>query len=293
MNATVMAEHAGFCFGVKRAVDAIEQALKDTPEVWTIGLPIHNPQEVARLQALGLRVAASEEDIPSGARVLIRAHGEPLDIIERLKAKGVNVEDMTCPFVRKAQDMAAELSRKNYHVILLGDRNHPEIKGIIGHTAYPQNLEVVADEAEARTIYRHSRIALVSQTTQREERLSLVAGILATKCSELHVCNTICKATSQRQEAARELVRNNHLDGVVLIGGKLSANTAKLRDIIVAEGVNVLWVEDEQELASNNDWFVNKHTIGIAAGASTPGWLIDKLSSIIAQQDFAVRHHEQ
>ena len=104
---TVMAEHAGFCFGVKRAVDAIEHALHENSEVWTIGLPIHNPQEVARLQAMGLRVANSEEDIPSGAKVLIRAHGESLDVIERLKAKGVSVEDMTCPFVKKAQDMAA------------------------------------------------------------------------------------------------------------------------------------------------------------------------------------------
>ena len=97
---TVMAEHAGFCFGVKRAVDAIEQALQSNSEVWTIGLPIHNPQEVARLEALGLRVAQSESDIPTGAKVLIRAHGESLEVIDSLKAKGVDVEDMTCPFVK-------------------------------------------------------------------------------------------------------------------------------------------------------------------------------------------------
>ena len=281
---TVMAEHAGFCFGVKRAVDAIEHALRENSEVWTIGLPIHNPQEVARLQAMGLRVANSEEDIPSGAKVLIRAHGESLDVIERLKAKGVSVEDMTCPFVKKAQDMAAELSRMNYHVVLLGDKNHPEIKGIIGHTAKPESVEVVANEEEARNITRHARIALVSQTTQREERLSLVAGILAVKCSELHVCNTICKATSERQEAVRELVRNHDVDGVVLIGGKQSANTAKLRDIITSEGVNVLWAEDEKDIDNAENWFMAKYRIGIAAGASTPGWLIDKISNIIAQK---------
>ncbi|MBQ4429970.1 MAG: 4-hydroxy-3-methylbut-2-enyl diphosphate reductase, partial [Synergistaceae bacterium] len=98
----IMAEHAGFCFGVKRAVDAISDALKDNPEVWTIGLPIHNPQEVSRLEAMGLRVAGNDSEIPSGAKVLIRAHGEPLEVIERLRARGVDVEDMTCPFVRKA-----------------------------------------------------------------------------------------------------------------------------------------------------------------------------------------------
>ncbi len=279
---TVMAEYAGFCFGVKRAVDAIELALKNTPEVWTIGLPIHNPQEVARLEAMGLRVADTYADIPTGAKVLIRAHGESLDVIENLRAKGVDVEDMTCPFVKKAQNMAAELSRKGYRVILLGDRNHPEIKGIIGHTVKPENVEVVADEQEAAAISRHNRLAVVSQTTQREERLARVAGILAVKCSELHVCNTICKATAQRQEAVSELVRHDNVDGVVLIGGRQSANTGKLRDIIEAEGVCVLWVEDEMDIHENSSWFMGKHRIGIAAGASTPSWLIDKISNIIA-----------
>ena len=165
--------------------------------------------------------------------------------------------------------------------MLLGDKNHPEIKGIIGHTVNPENVEVVADETEAAKLSHHHKIALVSQTTQREERLANVAGILAVKCSELHVCNTICKATAQRQEAVRELVRNNHVDGVVLIGGKQSANTGKLRDIIEAEGVNVLWVEEEKDIYTNSNWFMGKHKIGIAAGASTPSWLIDRITKAV------------
>ncbi|MBQ7543750.1 MAG: 4-hydroxy-3-methylbut-2-enyl diphosphate reductase [Synergistaceae bacterium] len=281
---TVMAEHAGFCFGVKRAVDAIEAALRDTPEVWTIGLPIHNPQEVARLEAMGLKVARSAEDIPAGARVLIRAHGEPLEVLAELSAKGAVVDDMTCPFVKKAQDMAAEWEKLNYHIVLLGDKNHPEIKGILGHTAHPETVDVAADEEEAAHITRHPRIALVSQTTQREERLAKVAGLLSMKCSELHVCNTICKATAERQASARALVRDSNVDGVVLIGGRESANTGKLRDIIASEGVSVLWVEDEDELEENRNWFTGKNRIGIAAGASTPGWLIDKIRNIIAHK---------
>lgn len=280
----VMAEHAGFCFGVKRAVDAIEKALsKDNHEVWTIGLPIHNPQEVERLEKLGLKVAKDYTEIPEGSKVLIRAHGESLEIIDKLIAKKIQVEDMTCPFVKKAQNLAAELSEKNYHVILLGDKNHPEIKGIIGHVKN-NDCEVIADENEAEKISRHSKIALISQTTQREERLSKVAGILTKKTSELHVCNTICKATSERQDSARELVRKNNLDGVVLIGGRQSANTGKLRDIIQSENINVLWVEDENEIESNSDWFKNKFEIGIAAGASTPEWLIMNIKSNIAQK---------
>ena len=278
----IMAEHAGFCFGVKRAVDAISEALKTAPEVWTIGLPIHNPQEVSRLEGLGLRVADNDSEVPDGAKVLIRAHGEPLDVVERLKARGIDVEDMTCPFVRKAQEKAALLSQEGYHVVLLGDKNHPEIKGIIGHVSDTGNADVIADEDEASQLQFHAKTALISQTTQREERLERIAGILVGKSSELRVCNTICKATAQRQEAARELVRNNNLDGVVLIGGKSSANTGKLRDILEAEGVNVLWVEDEKETEANSDWFSGKFTVGIAAGASTPEWLIHKITKIIA-----------
>ncbi len=273
----IMAEHAGFCFGVKRAVDAIENALKNSKEVWTIGLPIHNPQEVARLENLGLRVANDESEIPTGAEVLIRAHGEPLDVIERLQARDVKVQDMTCPFVKKAQELAAQMSKEDYHVVLLGDKNHPEIKGILGHVANNSNAEVVANEDEAEKISRHSKIALISQTTQREERLANVAGILTRKSSQLHVCNTICKATGERQDAVRELVTAHDVDGVVLIGGRASANTGKLRDIIKAHNIEVLWIEDENEIESNLDWFKNKNTIGIAAGASTPAWLIDKI----------------
>ena len=278
----IMAEHAGFCFGVRRAVNAISDSLNNNNNVWTIGLPIHNPQEVARLESLGLHVANNAGEIPSGAKVLIRAHGEALSVMESLKSRNIEVIDMTCPFVKKAQDMAANLSRENYYVILLGDKNHPEIKGILGHVIDNKNVEVIADESEAEKVSYHAKIALISQTTQREERLANVAGILTRKSSELHVCNTICKATAERQQAARELVRNNHVDGVILIGGRESANTGKLRDIIESEGVNVLWIETPEELEANSQWLSNKNMVGIAAGASTPEWLIDKVINNIA-----------
>ena len=281
----IMAEHAGFCFGVRRAVNAISDSLSnnhDNREVWTIGLPIHNPQEVARLEALGLKVAKDADEVPSGAKVLIRAHGESLSVMESLKSRNIEVIDMTCPFVKKAQDMAANLSLENYYVILLGDKNHPEIKGILGHVADNKNAEVVADESEAEKVTNHQKIALISQTTQREERLAKVAGILTRKSSELHVCNTICKATHERQQAAKELVRSNNVDGVILIGGKESANTGKLRDIIDSEGVSVLWIEEPEELEANSQWLNDKNMVGIAAGASTPEWLIDKVINNIA-----------
>lgn len=278
----ILAEHAGFCFGVKRAVNAIEHELREGHEVWTIGMPIHNPQEVSRLKAMGLKVADNAGEIPSGAKVMIRAHGEALEVIDALRKKNAEIEDMTCPFVKKAQNFAAELSREGWHIVLLGDKNHPEIKGILGHAADIKNAEVILNEDEAARIKTYGKIALISQTTQREEKLSGAAAVLVSKCSQLHVCNTICKATAERQDAVRELVINGKVDGVVLIGGKSSANTGKLKDIIESENVSVLWAEDEDELERNKTWFMGKNTIGIAAGASTPAWLIDKIMNNIA-----------
>ena len=245
---------------------------------------------------MGLRVADNESEIPDGAEILIRAHGEPLSVIKNLQARNIKVQDMTCPFVKKAQDMAENFSKKKYYIVLLGDKNHPEIKGILGHVfdENAENAEVIANEYEAENIKHRAKIALISQTTQREEKLSKAAGILTQKCSELHVCNTICRATAERQDAAKELVKNNNVDGVVLIGGKTSANTGKLRDVIKSQDnkTEVLWVEDENEIESNSDWFKNKNVIGIAAGASTPAWLIDKIKSSIAEINFSGGIHQ-
>ena len=275
-----MAERAGFCFGVKRAVDAILEALtagEKERAVWTIGMPIHNPQEVARLRTMGLRVAKDASEVPPGVRVLIRAHGESRAVLEELRGKGVCVIDTTCPFVRRAQDLANSLSDEGYHIVLLGDRNHPEIRSIMGYV--DGGLDVVADEAEAECLPKRGRVALISQTTQQEERLSSVAAVLVRRAGELRVCNTICRATVERQDAVRALV--GRVDGVVLIGGRESANTGKLRNIAETNGLDVLWIESAEEL--DRGWFEGRQRIGIAAGASTPEWLITEISNKIAR----------
>lgn len=280
MKEIVMAERAGFCFGVKRAVDAILEALtagEKERAVWTIGMPIHNPQEVARLRTMGLRVAKDASEVPPGVRVLIRAHGESRAVLEELRGKGVCVIDTTCPFVRRAQDLANSLSDEGYHIVLLGDRNHPEIRSIMGYV--DGGLDVVADEAEAECLPKRGRVALISQTTQQEERLSSVAAVLVRRAGELRVCNTICRATMERQDAVRALV--GRVDGVVLIGGRESANTGKLRNIAETNGLDVLWIESAEEL--DRGWFEGRQRIGIAAGASTPEWLITEISNKIAR----------
>lgn len=277
MKKVIVADPTGFCFGVKRAVDEIEQALKNKDEIWSIGMPIHNPQEVARLMATGLRVAKDAGSIPDGAKVFIRAHGESRAVIRDLLDRGAKVIDMTCPFVRRAQEHAGELSARGFHVVLLGDALHPEIRSIMGYV--DGAMDVVAGVSDAEALSNHPRIALISQTTQQEERLADVAAALVKKAEELHVCNTVCRATVERQNAVRCL--SGQVDGVIIVGGRESANTAKLRDIALASGMNAIWIESTDEM--DRGWLEEKQRIGIAAGASTPRWLIMEVCNKIAR----------
>lgn len=277
MRKIILADHAGFCFGVKLAVDGIAEALEKNCDDWSIGMPIHNPQEVARLCAKGLKIASNVEEIPCGARVFIRAHGEALSVLKELQAKDAHVVDMTCPFVQRAQARAGELSTQGYHVVLLGDIRHPEIRSIQGHV--DGSIDVVADEADVAKLSKMRRVALISQTTQREELLASVASALVPKTEELHVCNTVCRATVERQDAVRGLA--GKVDGLVVIGGHESANTAKLRDIGLACGMDVIWIENIGEF--DGRWLMGKDRIGAAAGASTPEWLITEVCNKIAR----------
>ena len=277
MKEIIMTDCLGFCFGVKRAVDEITNALTGEDKVWAIGMPIHNPQEVERLKTKGLKIVNDASEIPSGVKVLIRTHGEPKAVTSALRSRGVDFVDTTCPFVRRAQERAAELSLQGYYIILLGDERHPEIRSIMGYVDGP--ISVVAGVEDARKLPKMPYVALISQTTQQEELLTKVASVLVSKAGELYVCNTVCKATVERQEAVRRLA--GKVDGVVIVGGKESANTAKLMDITTESGMDALWIES----ASGMDWrwLDGKARIGIAAGASTPEWLIMEVCKAIKQ----------
>lgn len=275
MKEIIMADQLGFCFGVKRAVDEITNSLAGEGEIWSIGMPIHNSQEVARLKDSGLKVVRDLSEIPDGVRVLIRTHGESKAVINALRSRGLDLIDTTCPFVRRAQERAAELSSQGYRVVLFGDERHPEIRSIMGYVDGP--IDVVANVADAQKLPKMFRAALISQTTQQEELLAGLAAALVSKAGELHVCNTVCKATVERQEAVRRLA--GKVDGVVVVGGKESANTAKLVDITAESGMDALWIESAEDM--DWCWLKKKTRIGIAAGASTPEWLITKICEAI------------
>lgn len=277
----VTADPTGQCFGVKRAIEAIERALSAHGTVYAVGSPIHNPQEVVRLTEQGMIVVNSVEEIPDRSVVFIRAHGVVPDTFERLRAKNCKIVDGTCPFVRLLQKRARELSDSGYHLLILGNPQHPEIAGILGYihgdSTVISSLSSFWDSTICDSSVRILKLGLVSQTTQQECVLKEIAKAAVGFADELRIYNTICHATVERQQAVRQLA--GKVDGVIIIGGRNSANTGKLFGIARDSGCPTLWIEQACELEA--DWLDGKSVIGIAAGASTPDWLILQLKNAI------------
>lgn len=273
----VMAQPTGLCFGVRRAIAELESALLKYRKVFSLGSPIHNPQEVARLVELGLSVVDSTEQIPPDSVTFIRAHGLGPDDISRLEARSCMVVDGTCPFVRAAQLRARFLSQEGYLVVVVGDRSHPEVQGILGHV---KGKAWVVSPGESLLLGDpKGRVGVLSQTTQRETALKDVVSRLVSSFPEVRVYNTICRATMERQEAVKDLAKQ--VDGMVVIGGRDSANTKVLADCAKEAGVQTLWIEHPDEIEWG--WFSEKGEIGIAAGGSTPDWLIQEVVLRLSQ----------
>lgn len=271
------ADPTGLCFGVRRAIEALEAALAEHGTVYALGSPIHNPQEVARLTGQGLVVVEKAEDVPEGGVAFVRAHGVGPGIVEELRRRSALVVDGTCPFVRRAQERASLLESEGYRVFLVGDRDHPEVQGITARLGGDVRVVGSADEI-GELSGSGLRAGVLSQTTQRAEVFSDVVAELSLKVSELKVFNTICNATAERQNSVRQLARQ--VDGIIVIGGKNSANTRKLVEISRSQGAPTLWIEKSEELDWR--WLEGKLQIGVAAGASTPDWLIQKLITTLA-----------
>ena len=267
----IVAEDAGFCFGVKRALERVAGASEDRSRpVYTLGALIHNPQEIARLQERGVRQVDSVDQISEGALVL-SAHGVDPQVEADARARGLEVIDATCPFVKRAHSHILALSQQGYHVFILGDRGHREVEGLAARAG--SEAEIVTSAEEVERLPPRERCGLVVQTTQRSEALAEVVGALAQRCGELRVFNTICEATVKRQESARELAER--VDVMVVVGGRNSANTARLREICAATGTPTHHVETAEELKA--EWLRGAQRVGVTAGASTPAWIIERV----------------
>lgn len=267
----IVAENAGFCFGVKRALELVARAAQDTScPVFTLGALIHNPQEIARLEARGVRQVMSLEEVKEGA-IVLSAHGVDPAVEVDASARGLKVIDATCPFVKRAHGHIEELSREGYAVVILGDPGHREVEGLAARAG--GKAEIISSAEEAEQLPLRQKCGLVVQTTQRPEALREVTGILAEHCRELRVYNTICEATVKRQESARELAEK--VDLMIVVGGRNSANTKRLEEICAATGTPTHQVETAEELVP--EWLHGVQRVGVTAGASTPAWIVENV----------------
>jgi len=273
----IVANSAGFCFGVNRATQMAFEASAVHQHICSLGPIIHSPQVVQKLAEKGVAVVDQVEAIPKGA-VIIRSHGVTADEMRVIQGRELTVVDATCPFVKKAQEYAARLAAEGYAVIIVGEAEHPEVQGIVSY-ADSSKVQVVANAAEAGALPRMGRVGIVAQTTQSFDNLRQVADICLEKCQELHVFNTICDATTVRQSEARAIAQK--VDVMLVIGGFNSANTSRLAQICREILPATHHLETAQDVQPA--WFGGASRVGITAGASTPRWLIDEVVSRVAE----------
>jgi 4-hydroxy-3-methylbut-2-enyl diphosphate reductase len=265
----IVADNAGFCFGVKRAIKMATDTLDQAPgPVKSLGQLIHNPQVVSLFQRRGLEVVAALDDLPVDGTVVIRSHGVGPGVKREALDLNLNVVDTTCPFVTKAQQYAAKLVEEDYRVVVIGDAHHPEVIGVVQHTE--GKAIVINSVAEAEKLKFIPRMGVVFQTTHSIGHVQEVVGALLKRGKEVRVFNTLCGATTSMQKTAVELAPT--VEAMVIIGGRQSANTAQLAEVCRRVNPRVLQVESADELDAS--WFSGLRRVGVSAGASTPDEVI-------------------
>lgn len=272
-----LAETAGFCFGVKRAVDTVYELINEGKKVCTLGPIIHNPQLVEDLQKKGVRVVECVEEAGEDEILVIRSHGVPQAVMKQAEELSVETVDATCPFVAKIHKIVKEASDKGETVLIAGDAAHKEVIGIIGHTE--GDVYVFEDEESLKKLIenhpelQNNRLCVVAQTTFNKKIWENCEKILKKYCTNQSIFGTICNATSMRQAESAELSRKN--DAMVVIGGRHSSNTKKLFDVCKLNCEKTLLIETADELEA--DFFEGAQNIGVVAGASTPAAIIKEV----------------
>ncbi|UCG16847.1 MAG: 4-hydroxy-3-methylbut-2-enyl diphosphate reductase [Phycisphaerales bacterium] len=267
-----LAEKRGFCFGVEDAIEIAEKAIDEhgAGNVVALGPVIHNRQVVERLESAGLRQSGRLEELEPGANVLIRSHGATPDVLQQAEKKRLNVIDATCVLVKKAQEVVKRLHQEGYRVVMIGDRNHPEVRGVI---AYAPDV-VVIDHVEdvARELPHKEKLGIVAQTTHAPEHVAqIIAAIVKRPYVELRIVNTLCLEVIRRQQAAVKLA--GEVDVMFVLGGRHSANTQEMARLCREAGVDTYHLETWADF--DPSMVEGKSIAGIAAGASTPDWVIN------------------
>lgn len=270
-----LASNYGFCYGVKRAIDIAEKHENSL----TYGPLIHNKDEITRLKdGFNIGLAESLDDIKKDDTVVIRTHGIPKNELNALRKQKNKVIDATCPYVTKPQQIVEKMSANGYSVVIFGDKNHPEIKGVVSY-ADGEEAFIVLDVEELEELPLRSKVAVVAQTTRKSEDFLKIVNALILKHKEVRVFNTICNATFENQDAASQLAKD--ADVMIVIGGKHSSNTKQLHSIASRGCSDSYLIENETELQI--EWFLNKKLCGVSAGASTPDWIVQNVINKIKE----------
>jgi (E)-4-hydroxy-3-methyl-but-2-enyl pyrophosphate reductase len=268
----LLAEEYGFCFGVERAVDMVEEALDGGGAIRSLGALIHNSQEMQRLEAKGVTTINSPAEADPSAVAVIRAHGVTPAVQRELEEKAARVIDATCPFVTRVQHLAERAAAEGRDVVVAGNPDHPEMIGVVGYA--PANTYVVRDASEVASLPALRRPLVVSQTTLKLKTFQEVAeAVRARSDVEPQVVNTICSATRDRQDAARALA--GQVDAFYVIGGRHSSNSVKLLAVCQEQCERSFLIETADEI--NPDDLAGVNRVGVTAGASTPNWLIEQV----------------
>ena len=266
-----LASNYGFCFGVKRAIKIAE----DYKNSSTMGPLIHNQDEINRLKNdFNVGLYKDLTDVKDNDTIIIRTHGIPKNDLKNLRKQKAKVINATCPFVTTPQQIVKKMSLEGYSILIFGDSDHPEVKGVQSYGEDQEDVHIVLEPSDLENItFKNSKIATVAQTTKKKEKYLEIVNTLILKNKEVRVFNTICDATFENQDAARDI--SKEVDVMVVIGGKNSSNTKQLHSICVESCPDSYLIENETELEES--WFKNKNLCGITAGASTPDWIIQQV----------------
>ncbi|WP_367565271.1 4-hydroxy-3-methylbut-2-enyl diphosphate reductase [Lacrimispora sp.] len=273
----IVAKTAGFCFGVKRAVDQVYEQLKrnDNKPIYTYGPIIHNEEVVRDLEEKGVTVLHSEEELAElhDVVVVIRSHGVGKRVYEIMEEKGIEIVDATCPFVKKIHRIAVEQNQAGRRLIIVGNENHPEVQGIKGWGNDNTLVIETPEQALSLPVSEGEKLCIVSQTTFNYNKFQDLVEKISETSYDILVLNTICNATQERQVEAKRIA--SEVDAMIVIGGKSSSNTQKLYDICRRECKNTYYIQTLGDL--DPDCGNSVRSVGITAGASTPNYIIEEV----------------
>ncbi len=268
----LLANEYGFCFGVERAVEMVEEAIGEGDTVRALGPLIHNEQEMQRLAHEGVTTIREPLEIGRNETAVIRAHGVTPEVQRELEENAAKVVDATCPFVTRVQKLASRAANEDRHVVIIGSPEHPEMIGVKGYA--PEHAFVIRDESEVAGLPQLRNPLVVAQTTIKAKTFFDTAEAIKTKTDdEIQIINTICSATRDRQDAARALA--TMVDAFYIIGGRHSSNSVKLLAVCKESCEKSFLIETEDEIDADD--LIGVEKVGVTAGASTPNWLIDKV----------------